>query len=149
MKGFKHNKSVADVFAMVDTSQPGCWEWPGNLSVLGYGRVQLKKKLWYAHRLVFEFVVGKIPSGLVLDHLCMNPQCCRPDHLEAVTPGENALRGVGVVPTNLAKTHCPKGHPYSDDNTCMRRQKSGRIHRMCLACNRFRNRAYRSQEQAA
>jgi hypothetical protein len=44
------------------------------------------------HRHVYEELVGPIPEGLVLDHLCRETLCCRPSHLEVVTLAENSAR---------------------------------------------------------
>ena len=45
---------------------------------------------------------GPIPAGMVIDHLCRNRNCVRPDHLEVVTPAQNTRRGVPAKLT-LAK----------------------------------------------
>lgn len=45
----------------------------------------------YAHRFAFKRRFGHLPP--VLDHLCRQPACCNPDHLEAVSQAENCRRG--------------------------------------------------------
>lgn len=45
-----------------------------------------------AHILMWELVHGPVAEGLVLDHLCMQPGCVNPDHLEPVTHKENLRR---------------------------------------------------------
>jgi hypothetical protein len=70
----------------------GCWEWCGELSSNGYGRVWRNNKRIAAHRAYYEQEVGPIPDGLQLDHLCRNRRCVNPDHLEPVTRTENQLR---------------------------------------------------------
>ncbi|WP_396092344.1 HNH endonuclease, partial [Erwinia amylovora] len=56
-------------------------------------------------------MIGPIPDGLVLDHLCRVRRCCNPDHLEPVGFVENVRRGdAGKHGFNTGKTHCPKGH---------------------------------------
>jgi len=68
-----------------------------------YNTVRIHGKQVYAHRVMYEQEVGPIPPGLVLDHLCRQSTCIRPDHLEAVTNAENVRRGnnakltIGVV----------------------------------------------------
>lgn len=42
---------------------------------------------------------------------------------------ENTLRGETLAAANLAKTHCPQGHPYDEANT---QWYSGR--RYCRGC---------------
>ncbi len=61
-------------------------------------------------------VVGQIPSGLTLDHLCRVRNCVNPAHLEPVTHRENTLRGDGVTAINARKTSCHRGHPFAGEN---------------------------------
>jgi hypothetical protein len=82
-----------------------------------------------AHRWAYESEVGPIPIGLTLDHLCKVRRCVRPDHLEAVTLQENLLRGLTFQASNAAKTRCPRGHPYTAQNT---RHHCGSRH--CKTC---------------
>lgn len=69
-----------------------CWEWTGAKTGAGYGHVLLNYKNVYAHRLSYELLVGPIPEGLVIDHVCRNRGCINPEHLEPVTPRENVMR---------------------------------------------------------
>lgn len=68
----------------------GCWEWTGAKTRGGYGHLKVKGKNLRAHRVVYEWLVGPIPPGTELDHLCYNVGCVRPDHLQPVTHRENA-----------------------------------------------------------
>lgn len=70
-----------------------CWLWTAGTNGCGYGRFWFDGRFVYAHRWAYEQVHDTIASGLVLDHLCRNPSCVRPDHLEAVTESTNVLRG--------------------------------------------------------
>lgn len=109
-------RSTEDLLATQTVREGECWNFTGGLDRDGYGRAFLNGKQGRAHRIVYEALVGPIPKGLVIDHLCRNRRCVNPDHMETVTIAENVRRGDNVVALNPTKTHCPQGHPYSGEN---------------------------------
>jgi len=123
----------------------GCWEWMGTILATGYGQFVIKRKPFMAHRVSYEMLIGPIGEGLYIDHLCRNPRCVNPSHLEPVTPRENVMRGETIVARFAKKTHCPKGHPYDAENTY--RIKTGG--RACRACMRERCRRRREKQRLA
>lgn len=110
-----------------------CWPYPGFCRSNGYAQAYVtgRKRPLSAHRATYLMCVGPIPDGLVLDHLCRNPSCCNPLHLEPVTQLENMRRGAMAQ-----KTHCPYGHPLSGDNLRITTQG-----RRCKDCAQRRQRA--------
>lgn len=125
----------------------GCWNWLGTTVRETYGVINeggRKGGLVYTHRLAYERLVGPIPAGLDLDHLCRNKRCCNPAHLEPVTRSENTKRGLAPEKTRKIwgdKTHCVNGHPFDAENT--RHRPSGG--RTCRACAREKARQYYRQ----
>lgn len=115
--------------------QAGCWVYSG-YTTNGYKKIRVGDRKLAAHRVAYEVLVGPIPVGLVIDHLCRNRACINPGHLRPVTQRENILAGEGIAPRNAAKTHCPQGHPYDETNTNL---YQGR--RYCRACAAGRRRA--------
>src|SRR3990167_6510962 len=69
-----------------------CWEWQGAQNGAGYGQAWDGSRNRAAHRVMYEQLVGPVPIGFELDHLCRNKACCNPKHLEVVTHQENILR---------------------------------------------------------
>lgn len=73
----------------------GCWNWIGNQSYNGYGRMTLrvngKHRKVGAHRVSVQVLKGytEIPPGIEVDHLCFNRLCINPDHLRLVPKAEN------------------------------------------------------------
>lgn len=85
---------VDRVSAKVKVDSFGCWVFEGNRNTGGYGLVSGHRGVHPgpAHRIMYEHFSGPVPEGLELDHLCRNPSCVNPDHLEAVTHQENVRR---------------------------------------------------------
>jgi len=112
-----------------------CWEWVAARCSFGYGNFQWEGRVRQAHRIAYEILVGPIPEGLEPDHLCVNPPCVNPNHIEPVTHSENCRRGnQGIYAISKAQnqTHCLRGHPLSKDNTYI--DKHGK--RSCITCRR-------------
>lgn len=124
-----------------------CWLWTGFCCKQGYGRFRPTSKpsdpKVLAHRFAYELVVGPIPDGLELDHLCRNTSCVNPSHAEPVTAQVNTKRRSAAMEP---KTHCPQNHEYDEENT--RYTKDGS--RDCRACDRDYQRArYAAKRKAS
>jgi len=130
--------------AKIDVTESGCWTWLGARQSAGYGLVHFNGVQTGAHRVAYEIARGKIPEGLVLDHLCRNPSCVNPDHLEPVTQRENLMRGDTIPAAHARKTHCPNGHPYSGDNLGVAKRGS-RFCRICHAATDLKSKIKRSK----
>lgn len=125
-----------------------CHIFCGRLDRDGYGRVSANGKAIFVHRYVWEIANGKIPDGMVIDHMCRNRACCNVKHLRVVTNKQNVTENVvgNAWQVKAAKTHCPQGHPYNEKNTHYAKQYGkgkGGLARMCRACNRERSQARR------
>lgn len=80
--------------------EPGdCWEWLGVKTNAGYGKKTLAGQTLLAHRWLWVQLFGPIPDGLVINHLCSNPSCVNPHHLECVTQADNVRYGAGTTLT--------------------------------------------------
>lgn len=112
----------------------GCWLWSGRLD-RGYGRFYVSHhRTVRAHRFAYESLIGLIPSGLDLDHLCRNRRCVNPAHLEPVTRRENLMRSpLTQASLNAGKAECLSGHSLADA-----RIYDGK--RECRTCERERGR---------
>lgn len=122
-----------DVWKRITVAETGCWLWTGSLNRAGYGRTTHGgegRRYNSTHGLMYRLLIGQVPDGLELDHLCRVRHCCNPAHLEPVTHRENMLRGKTFGAANAAKTHCRKGHPYAGKNLGISRGQ-----RWCRQCN--------------
>ena len=121
-----------------------CWLWTGQLDPPstsgggGYGRFGTQR----AHRVSYEDQVGRIPAGLIMDHLCRVRACVRPTHLEPVTYQENQRRSPIAMAT---RTHCPAGHEYTPENTYV---NPAGPHRECRTCQARNKAAYKARKRA-
>lgn len=110
----------------------GCWEWTGPVVKGGYG-IHGREKL--VHRIAYRELVGEIPEGMVIDHLCAVRHCVNPDHLEATTQAENNRRSPNHA-ERKRQTHCKFGHSLED---AMIKNSPGRgTSRVCRACNKIK-----------
>jgi len=103
---------------VMPVTESGCWLWIGGYVRHGYGGFNVSRmKNSHAHRVAYELWKGPIPPKFDVDHLCRVKCCVNPDHLEAVSHRENVLRGEGLAAKEAKRTHCVRGHEYSDSNT--------------------------------
>jgi hypothetical protein len=123
----------------------GCWVWQKSRTIDGYGVIAANKKVKGAHRVAYQLYIGEITEGLVIDHLCRNPPCVNPDHLEMVTNRVNALRGVSPSIQVYLSGVCMRGHVLTEKNSRIN-PKTGL--RTCLTCYNTRRNERRKQAKA-
>jgi HNH endonuclease len=109
-----------------------CWIWTRGTTREGYALLSVRNRTYVVHRLMYEILIGPIPEGLTLDHMCERPSCVNPFHCELSTMRENILRGNGPPAVNARKTHCKNEHPLSGENLYL--HPDGR--RECRICRR-------------
>ena len=122
------------ILARFEVTENGCWLWSAG-KTKGYATMSIGWKTYYVHRLTFEHFRKSVPEGLELDHLCRRRHCVNPWHLEIVTQKENILRGVSFSAINAKKTHCKRGHEFTEENTRFR-IRDGSVRRSCRECDR-------------
>jgi hypothetical protein len=111
---------------MANVDKADCWTFRGALRN-GYGALGIDGRTVYAHRYAYERLVGPIPDGLVIDHLCRNRACCNPAHLEPVRQQINCQRGERA---GERVTECKRGHAYTPENT----YRNPQGYRACRTC---------------
>jgi hypothetical protein len=134
----------------------GCLEWTGSRLPRGYGHIWFNGSRTYTHRLAWELANGPIPDGLNVLHHCDNPPCCETEPSEEYPEGHLFLgtqldnvtdmvakgRGAGGA-WQLARTHCPSNHEYTEANTYVYR--GGRYCQTCKAAEQVRNQQARRE----
>lgn len=141
-------------WARVRQADNGCWLWKLKPAANGYGRYKIRDERYMAHRFVYETVVGPVPSGMQVDHVChsvdsgceggdgcLHRRCVNPAHLEPVTGLVNTLRSIELN----RDACCPKGHPYDVLNTGY----TGSGSRYCKACAQAQRRERYAAKRAA
>jgi hypothetical protein len=121
------------IMERVDRQPDGCWLWTAGRTRGGYPTFAPRHgESRLVHRLAYELLVGPIPEGLTLDHLCKRPLCVNPEHLEPVTQRENLMRSRQDTYVAHRNGTCTKGHPESE---LYRRKSNGQV-AYCRACAR-------------
>ena len=120
-----------------------CILFAGSVNTDGYGMLFDEGKQLRAHRVMYESLVGEIPLGKHIDHLCRVRLCINPDHMEPVTNVMNIMRGEAPSAQNARKTHCNEGHEFTDSNTHYRSNGW----RICKQCHAKWMREYRAKQK--
>jgi hypothetical protein len=132
-----------------------CWMWCGAVNDKGYATLGHRR----ASRIAYELFVGPIPTGLTLDHLCHTAdrscdtgnacphrRCVNPDHVEPVTSlvNQQRRRFYGSV---FRKTHCRRGHEFTDQNTYTFPSTQYRVCKECRAASwhKYRHRVIKPE----
>ena len=123
-----------------------CWAWTATKNS-GYGHFWHGTGRVYAHRWAYEEMVGPIPEGLTLDHICHDPDLCQggpscphrscvnPEHLNPVPSAVNTLRSNSITAVHARKTHCAHGHLLGPS-------------RRCAVCRTANGRAFKARRRA-
>lgn len=126
-----------------------CWPWTGARIPQGYGRMGAgsPRRSLATHRVSWELANGAtIPSGMIVMHTCDNPSCVNPSHLKLGTTQDNNRDCIAKGRNAFTlRTHCPRGHEYSAENTYLRNGK----HRVCRTCGRAATARWLPQKRAA
>ncbi|MEU1043889.1 hypothetical protein ABZ400_01880 [Streptomyces sp. NPDC005897] len=149
--------AIDRILARTTPGWGGCVIYTGLLNEAGYGVISHEGRPIGAHRLAYLKLVGEIPPGQMLDHLCHSSdvtceggstcthrRCVNPSHLEPVSPVENNLRGRGRSAENFFKEKCVNGHPFTPENTLLQKRlrSDGNPTRRCRECRRVANRKW-------
>jgi hypothetical protein len=129
-----------------------CLLYKGPIASNGYGKIYFRGKHLSSHRVSYSKWKGDISPGAVVDHECHNEAqkrgecpggkscwhraCVNPEHLRAVSHRENV--NSGAKPRGPRRTHCPRNHEYTEDNTNVYINRRGCMQRSCLTCERDR-----------
>lgn len=130
--------TIERFLSKINVVESGCWEWTASKTDDGYGLFYAKERRnVLSHRFIFEYYYGELSPNLTIDHLCNNPNCANPIHLEEVTQKENIQRGHSH---NGELTQCKRGHEFTIENTIIAQNK-----RRCRTCVNTRRRVDRKR----
>lgn len=108
-----------------NVDESGCWIWAGRMDRNGYGKAHdplraspSARSTDWAHRVSYRIHRGMIPDGYDIDHLCENPPCINPDHLNPLTRAEHMRvtneRAGGMPRREMAVAWRAQGMPYHE-----------------------------------
>jgi len=128
----------------------GCWIHH-KINKNGYGVVSFEGKTHLMHRLVYTLLVGNIPTRFHVHHNCENKACCNPNHLEALSAPKHYAKGnhSKIFRPKPPKTHCIRGHKFTDENSFIYKPKTGKAVRACKECRRILARKLKIAQQKA
>lgn len=129
------DKLVLRILQRIKRNSNNCWIWQGPLMSSGYGIIftSSPKQSFSTHRVMLEaWLDREIRIGMEVHHICENKRCCNPKHMREVTHAEHMK--IHWQNYTSKKTHCPKGHPYSQTRYL---DSAGR--QRCRVCQRKAN----------
>lgn len=131
------------LLSSVERTSSGCWRWKKCISTNGYGRISINGKPVFAHRASYETFVGQIDKNKELHHKCSNKLCINPAHLTQITRSQHRII-TDVNYSNRNKTHCKRGHEFTNENTLMI-NGNGYSMRACIECRKIRQEKYNNE----
>lgn len=134
----------SDPLVLIGRDKGPCWICSGSYNSNGYPRYNSRTTDYgtIPYRICWRYLRGEIQNQL--DHLCRNPGCVNPDHLEDVTSRVNTLRSNNPTARNARKTHCSRGHEFNELNTVV----DAKGHRHCRICSRLTNTEWARKKRA-
>lgn len=120
----------------------GCWIWQDALNgINGYGRFWNGSREQYAHRFSYETYKKRIPEGFTIHHKCLNKQCVNPEHLEAMSLGDNLRQPDHFIGQQILQTHCKRNHEFTPENTYY---QAGTNKRSCIICRNMSDKKHKA-----
>ncbi len=144
MKGSKPIPPINRFFSKVAKTE-SCWLWT-RCDSNSYGNFFDGNRLIKAHRFIYEYTFGKIPSSKILVcHKCDVRACVNPDHLFLGSHRDNTQDGIkkGRIKLQRPWSACKAGHVRTKENTRISKRENGSDRLICRMCVKLRMRKYR------
>jgi len=132
----------------ISVKDDSCWVWTGRVHVNGHGIIYLpktetrKRRDWWVHRVVYEHLIRKLPSDIILHHKCKVKLCVNPEHLEETT---NIDHPDNITKIQRDQKFCKRGHLLEGNNLKIKYDARLIQHRVCRRCSKVNMRAWRSK----